>query len=54
MYVIAGQTEQALKSIEADLDNDKDTFYKIWSDFDPEMRKHPYFKTFVENTGLLA
>ena len=53
MYLYGGETENALKAIEADLDNDKDTFYKVWTNVDPELRKHPYFKVFVANTGLL-
>lgn len=54
MYVYGRETENALRGVEADKDNDKDTFHKIWVNADPEIRQHPYFKTFVANTGLLA
>ena len=54
MYLYAGEGEAALKLIEADSDRDKDTFYKIWADIVPGIRQLPYFRTFVENTGLLA
>ncbi len=53
MYLYGGETENALKGIERDLDNDKDTFYKIWTNVDPQIRRHPYFKEFVANTRLL-
>ncbi len=53
LRLFAGETEKALKAIEADVDRDKDTFVKIWSDIQPAPRHHPYFKIFVRNTGML-
>jgi len=43
----------ALQMIELDVDKDKDTFFKIWSDIVPGIRQDPYFLTFTQNTGLL-
>ena len=52
-YMISGESELALKSIEVDSDGDHDSFYLLWTNLDPNLRKHPYFQTFIRNTGLL-
>ena len=51
-YMIAGESEKALKLIETDPDGDHDSFYLLWTSLDPAMRQHPYFQKFIRNTGL--
>ncbi len=53
MYLYAGEVRSALQMIEIDVDKDKDTFFKVWSDIVPGIRQDPYFLTFAQNTGLL-
>ncbi len=51
-YLMSGESEKALRLLEADPDGDHDSFYLLWTNTDPYLRQHPYFKTFAKNTGL--
>jgi len=52
-HLFAKNSETVLKRIEAEATEDYDSFFLIWTNVDPNLRQHPYFPTFVKNTGLL-
>lgn len=51
-YLIAGQSEKALRLLESDPDGDQDSHFLLWSPLDPNLRRVPYFSQYVRNTGL--
>ena len=51
-YLISGESEKALKLIETGPEGDHDSFYLLWTNLNPMLRQHPYFLTFIRNTGL--
>ena len=51
-YLMSGESEKALRILEEDPDGDHDSFYQLWTNTDPGLRKHPYFQTFARNVGL--
>ena len=51
-YLMSGESEKALRILEEDPDGDHDSFYQLWTNTDPNLRKHPYFQTFARNVGL--
>ena len=51
-YLMSGESKKALLLLENDPDGDHDSFYLLWTNTDPDLRKNPYFKTFAKNTGL--
>ncbi|NNC35813.1 MAG: hypothetical protein HKO02_00030 [Hyphomonadaceae bacterium] len=51
-YLMSGESEKALRILEEDPDGDHDSFYQLWTNTDPDLRKHPYFQTFARNVGL--
>ena len=51
-YLISGENEKALKLIETGPEGDHDSFYLLWTNLNPMLRQHPYFLTFIRNTGL--
>lgn len=53
-YMIAGESEKALRLLESDPDGDHDSYYLLWSPIDSNLRRAPYFTNFVTNTGLLT
>ncbi len=54
LYLFAGDSVEFLKLIEEDVDSDKAWFWMVWSDFIPGIQEHPYFASFVKNTGLVT
>lgn len=53
-YMMSGESEKALRLLEADPDGDHDSYYLLWSPLDPNLRRVPYFMVFARNAGLAA
>lgn len=52
-YLIAGESERALETLANDPDGDHDSFYLLWTNIDPGLRRSAAFESFVDLAGLL-
>nr|WP_269815666.1 winged helix-turn-helix domain-containing protein [Parvularcula mediterranea] len=53
LHIFRRNSLEVLKRIEADTDEDYDSFYLVWTNVDPNLRAHPYITTFLQNTGMI-